>query len=93
LTQFRFRGGVANQGEQLVFEIWDSTNSQLIEALAFTPGLTGIHDWAIEYDCYPNCDDALGEVALANPIIIPPTGILKVRSTRTIGTLAGAAFT
>jgi len=87
LTQFRFRGGVSNQGEQIIFEFWTADGASLVDSFAFTPDRTGTRDWDIEVDCWPNCNAPLGEVAQPAPIIIPPTGIVKMRSNRTIAVI------
>jgi hypothetical protein len=91
LTQFRYRGGVENPDEDVVFEFWTADNSKLVGAFAFQPNRAGIRDWDIEIDCWPNCNATLGEVPDPSPLIIPPTGIVKMRSSRTIGTINGAA--
>ena len=102
LTQFRFRGGITNQGEDIIFEIWDETGTILVDTLqvelqvggidAPTENLplTGTRDWTIEIDCWPNCNPSQLEVPQPNPVIIPPRGYVVMRSVRTIGTLNGA---
>ena len=105
LTEFRFRGGVTNQGEDIIFEFWDSTGTQLIDNFNIRSEgsltgvanagnnlpLTGTRDWTIKLDCWPNCQAAQSETAEQNPIIIPPNGYIIMRSPRTVGTVNGAA--
>ncbi|MCH8150006.1 MAG: hypothetical protein IH987_18845, partial [Planctomycetes bacterium] len=75
VTEFRFRGGITNLGEDFVIEFWSDDGSQLIDAfLVPNLGRTGTYDWTIEVDCWPNCNAQQNEVPEQNPIIIPPTG-------------------
>ncbi len=102
LTEFRFRGGIANQGEDIIFDIWDETGTKLVDTLQVrvvageidSPSvdlpLTGTRDWTIEIDCWPTCDPNQFEVPQVEPVIIPPNGYVVMRSVRTTGSIDGA---
>ncbi|MCH8148019.1 MAG: hypothetical protein IH987_08510, partial [Planctomycetes bacterium] len=102
LTQFRFRGGITFQNEDIIFDIWDSTGTILVDTIqvelqiggiaapTLNLPLTGTRDWTIEVDCYPSCKPSQLEVPQPSPVIIPPNGYVVMRSARTVGTLNGA---
>ena len=68
LSEFRFRGGVSEPKEQVVFEFYDSSFAppRLVNAFAVRFNNPGMADYNIQVDCSPNCDlsqlpETLGE--------------------------------
>ncbi len=80
LNEFRFRGGVQDIGEPILFSFYDDSEL-FVGAFAVKFNQPGIRYWTYKVDCYPDCDvDPNNADEPENPpLVIPPHGFVGMR--------------